>query len=290
MFNWLWKSPPPPPPSPKTLNKAWRKIPWGQKENYLQFLRDYQPHKDELQQLRVLLHGPAGSGKSSFINTVDSVLQGRMAGRALADAKSHDSFTNKYRTFKFQKGRPGTFYPFAFTDIMGIEMAAARGACVDDIKLAMMGHVKEGYKFNPHSPLSENDQDYNRNSTLNDQVHALVCVISACTSNILSSEHMSKMRDVRLAASDMGIPQLAILTHIDEACPEVKADIKNVYKSKYLKKQMEDLSMRLGIPLYCIFPVKNYHSEIDPDDDIDIMILSALRHMINFGEDFVNSL
>lgn len=46
----------------------------------------------------------------------------------------------QYQTYKIQKGEPGTFYPFAFCDIMGLEKEASR-----DIKLAMMGHVKDGY-------------------------------------------------------------------------------------------------------------------------------------------------
>ncbi|XP_030590980.1 interferon-induced protein 44-like [Archocentrus centrarchus] len=194
---------------------------------------------------------------------------------------SHDCF---YVT------RPEMFYPFVFTDIMGLQKNTEGGAGVGDIKLAMKGHVKDGYKFRGECPLSEDDRDYNEGPTLNDKVHVLVCVICASTVNILSDEIIRKMRDVRLAASDMGIPQMAILTHIDEACPEVKADIRNVYKSSYLKEQMEKVTVSLGIPLYCIFPVKNYHSEIHIDDNIDTLILSALKQMIYFGEDFVNNL
>lgn len=71
------------------------------KERDLQFLKDYQPHNDEVQQLRILLHGPTGAGKSSFFNSVDSVFQGRITGQALADAIFEESFTQKvWSTFE----------------------------------------------------------------------------------------------------------------------------------------------------------------------------------------------
>ncbi|KAM8723546.1 interferon-induced protein 44-like isoform 2-T3 [Acanthopagrus schlegelii] len=276
------------PESPQTLSEPWREIPWGRKERDLQVVRDYEPHNEELEQLRILLHGPTGSGKSSFINSVDTLLQGRMTCQALEDAVSQETFTKEYRTFKIQKDGPDTLYPFVFTDIMGLEKETNRGVDVQDLKLAMKGHIKDGYIFNPVSAISEDDNCYNKAPTLKDRVHVLVCVIPAPSVNIQSAATVAKMREVRLAARDLGIPQLAVLTKIDEACPAVKADIRNVYMSKYLKKQMELFSDSLGIPVKCIFPVKNYHSEIDPDDDTDTLILSALKHMINFGEDFVN--
>ncbi|XP_051244175.1 interferon-induced protein 44-like isoform X2 [Dicentrarchus labrax] len=232
---------------PPLLEDNWRTIQWGCKENYLPFVKDYQPHNTELLELRILLHGPAGSGKSSFINSVDSLLQGRITGRALVDAVSHDSFTTEYKTYKIQKGEPGTFYPFAFTDIMGLEKDTNKGVGVEDIKLAMRGHIKDGYKFNTLSTISEDDCHYNNNPTLNNKVHVLVCVVPANTIHLLSDETVKKMRDVRLAARDKEIPQLAILTKIDEACPEVKRDLRNVYKSKSLKKKSNCSNLDGGI-------------------------------------------
>uniref|UniRef100_A0A673AHT8 Interferon-induced protein 44-like n=1 Tax=Sphaeramia orbicularis TaxID=375764 RepID=A0A673AHT8_9TELE len=276
------------------LDKEWRAVPWKAKAENLQFVRGFEPfkprndEKNEDQHIRILLHGPTGHGKSSFINTVETVLRSKMTDRALADSCGGKSFTKKYKTYRITKEEDGTFYPFVFNDIMGLEKD--EGVCEEDIKLAMMGHVKDGYTFNPHSTLSTDDPYYNTNPSLSDKAHVLVCVVSANKVHLLDDGVKKKMTNVMREAGDMGIPQMVILTKIDEACPEVDADLRNVYKSKFVKEQMELLSESLGIPLNCIFPVKNYHSEITPNDDLEMLILMALRQMINYGEDFVDNL
>ncbi|KAK7940253.1 hypothetical protein WMY93_003579 [Mugilogobius chulae] len=260
----------------------------AEKDDYLEYINDYQPDQKDVEHLRILLYGPNNAGKSSFINSVETTLRGRMTGQALAGV-GHDSFTVKYQTHKIQKDRPGSFYPFVFNDIMGLEKDESKGICVDDIKLAMKGHVKDGYVFNSQSAFTSENQHYNKSPTINDQIHVLVCVVSAGTLTIMSDGLISKMRQVRLAARDLGIPQMAILTKIDEACLEVQSDIENVYRSKFVKDLMEKLSASLGIPLNCIFPVKNYHYEICKEDGIEKLILMALKQMLDFGEDFVNN-
>ncbi|XP_035986050.1 interferon-induced protein 44-like [Fundulus heteroclitus] len=88
----------------------------------------------------------------------------------------------------------------------------------------------------------------------------------------------------------LGIPQLAILTDIDEACGDTEINLKNVYKSKHLKKKMADFSSSVGIPINRILPVKNYSEEIELNPDDDTLILSALKLMIDFGNNYAAKL
>ncbi|XP_062287861.1 interferon-induced protein 44-like [Scomber scombrus] len=275
-------------PSSPTLSEPWRQVSWGDKDSDLQYVQNYTPINDKIKHVRVLLFGPVGSGKSSFINSVSSSVRGRITQPAAASSTTSDqSFTTKYETHNIRRGTSDSFYQLVFNDIMGLEEGTGRGVRAEDIKLAMMGHVKEGYKFNPVSPLSAGDPGYKPSPSPDDQVHVLVCILSA---NAVEVKVLEKMRLIREAARDLGIPQMAMITHIDEACEETEKDLRNVYKSKHLKKKMKDFSAVVGIPMNYIFPVKNYSEEIDIVDDVDSLILSALRRMIDFGDDFIGKM
>ncbi|CAB1437039.1 unnamed protein product, partial [Pleuronectes platessa] len=273
---------------PPLLEQPWREVSEKYKEN-LEFVKSYQPENEQVKQIRILLYGPIGAGKSSFINSVDSVLKGRPAGRAQTDAISGNSFTRQYKTFKFRKS-PGVTYSFVFNDIMGLEQGSDTGVCEGDLKLALRGHVREGYKFDPDQELKEGDYGYNSDPTLEDKVHVLVGVVAADSMSRLSAEMVKKIREVRLAASALGIPQMAIITKVDEACPEVKKDTCDIYKSKYLKEKVEGFHQQLGLPMNCIFLLKNYSHEIESNDKVNAAIVCALKQMLHYGDDYLNDL
>lgn len=281
----------PAPPNP-FFDTPWRNINWGGKQDLLTVVKDFRPSTDEVKHVRILLYGPVGAGKSSFVNSVTTAVQGRSALVAGVNATTDGvkSFTVQYKTHKIKKGAPKEYYPFVFNDIMGLESGEDVGVRAEDIKLAMMGHVRDGYKFNPYSSLSENNsQFYNSNPAADDKVHLLVCVLSANSPQIKPSV-IQKMKEIREAARDLGIPQIAIATHIDNICEEVEKDVKNVFRSKYLKQKMSEFSSTVGIPMNCIFPLKNYCEEVDNQEDMDTLILSALKHMLTYADDYLDTL
>lgn len=51
----------------------------------------------------------------------------------------------QYKTYKIRKG-PDSSYSFIFNDIMGLEQNTVKGVPVEDVKLALRGHVREGYE------------------------------------------------------------------------------------------------------------------------------------------------
>ncbi|XP_048115487.1 uncharacterized protein LOC125304961 isoform X2 [Alosa alosa] len=275
----------------REFDLEWRKINWdiGSRNSMEKKLREFHLLNSELKHLRILLHGPVGAGKSSFINSINSVFQGQICAGALVAAESGISFTKKYKTHKFRNGNSGHL-PFVVNDIMGLEKGNSVGAHPSDIINALQGHVKNNYKFSQVSPLSVGDADYVASPSMSDRVHCLVSVIPLDKISIMDDEVINKMQAIREAATDMDIPQAIIMTMVDKACPVVKEDLRKIYFSKRIKQNMQECSNRLGVPMNCIFPVKNYHEETDLDQEMDCLILTALRHIVHFSREYIDSL
>ncbi|XP_038150185.1 interferon-induced protein 44-like [Cyprinodon tularosa] len=259
---------------------------WGNRETDLQFIDNYRPTADGQQQFRILLHGPIGAGKSSFINSVTSVLTGKISVRADA-ASSQTSHTKKYTTYSIEKGDQGQMYPFVLNDMSGLESAdrRVRRVHVKDVKKAMKGCIKDGYIFNPQSSLSKDDRFYNKKPNVNDKVHIVVTVIDAQTASIIPDNTVEIIQEIRDEAADLGIPHMVIFAKTDKACPEIKKDLAKMFCSRILHEQIQKFSKLVGFPENCIFPIKNYHSETTLKNDIDALLLKTLRRIIEIAEE-----
>ncbi|XP_060785219.1 interferon-induced protein 44-like [Neoarius graeffei] len=261
--------------------KEWRTVQWSQ-DKRLNSLKTFKVC-NEVQKLHFLLYGPVGAGKSSTINTIRSIFEGRQFVNCLAAADANTSHTLKYEQFTFEN-EEGSF-PFTFSDIMGAE--AGGGVHTEDVILALKGHMKEGYLFNSAAPLSESNLYYNQNPSLSDQMHCLVFITPGDRLSMMDKDLLQKFKRVRETASRMGMPQVVFMTRVDRACQLTKENLRNIYKSKKINQKMDECSNLLHVPVNCIFPVLNYHEETHMNEDINCLMLDALIQIINWANDYV---
>ncbi|KAI5089850.1 interferon-induced protein 44, partial [Silurus meridionalis] len=265
------------------IKKPWRTMKWGESEKMLQKLQEFQlNHISE--HLRILVVGPAGAGKSAFITSVNTAIQGR--NTCLAHSLSGgNNVTCKYTIYSLDIDNDGS-YPFLFGDTMGLEEGSST-ALTKDIISILHGHVQKEYPFNSETELTAESNYYNKTPTLSDKVHCLVFVIPADRIDSSSDKIVDQIKEILQKAHDLGIPVVIVMSKVDKVCPHVKEDLKMIYRSKKIKQKLEECSVNLGVPLNYIFPVKNYHDEIENNAEVDVLLLTAATNIVNFANDFV---
>ncbi|KAM3876278.1 interferon-induced protein 44-like [Diretmus argenteus] len=275
----------------KILEEPWRSIVWesGKRKELMDSIRLYKPIVSSLSQVRVLLIGPVGVGKSSFFNSINSVFRGHVTSQAIAGC-SATSLTTQFRTYSLKAGREGRTLPIILCDTMGLEESTGAGLDVDDISSILKGHIPNNYQFNSCVALQPEDRGYRRTPALKDRIHCVAYVIDACKVSIMPAKLEEKMAAIRRKVNIMGIPQLVLLTKVDEACPDVAQDLKNVYKSQYIKDMVREVSARVGVPMSCVVPVKNYSEELELNLNSDILLLSAVIQMLRFADNYFDDI
>ncbi|XP_055017927.1 interferon-induced protein 44-like [Boleophthalmus pectinirostris] len=273
------------------LDKPWRNVEWNEDKRELlkKQILSYCPDVGGLKEARVLMVGPVGAGKSSFFNSINSVFRGNITSQAIAGTAGK-SVTVQFRTYTIKVGKRGSLVPLILCDTMGLEHGDDSGLDPGDIINICKGHVQDRYQFNPSASLQEGTPGYRKHVTLKDKIHCMVYVVDVSRVSLMDQKMLDKFRTIRKKANQLGVPQILLMTKIDEACPLVERDLKNVYHSVYIQKKAREVSESFGIPLSCIVPVKNYCTEMELNLEVDILLLSAVKLMLDYADGFFENL
>ncbi|XP_035863450.1 interferon-induced protein 44-like isoform X4 [Sander lucioperca] len=272
-------------PTQPKLESQWRDMEWTeeQKTSLMKTISSYRPICHEVTQARVLLLGPVGSGKSSFVSSVQSVFNGRVTNRAMVGS-SLTSFTKKLQSFHIhcQKGEDPT--GLVLCDIVGLGGGEMTGLTLYDILSVIKGHVPEGHKFSPDQPVRSETVGYVKKPSLKDKIHCVAFVVDGSKILTYPKGLSTTFQQLREHISELGVHQVALLTHVDQICPETAKDVTKVYESRIIRDMMSKAGALLGMSTSYIVPVKNYSSELDLDASTDVLLLSAVDHILQYAE------
>uniref|UniRef100_A0A3B3R1T4 Uncharacterized protein n=1 Tax=Paramormyrops kingsleyae TaxID=1676925 RepID=A0A3B3R1T4_9TELE len=255
------------------LGKPWRNV--VTQTDLKQYLLDYKPTIDSVPQARILLIGRLQAGKSSFFNSINSIFRGNITSQAGAGEMTTSL------TLKVKAGRGGQPLAFLLCDTMGLEQTDHGGVNPKDIMSILKGCIPDEYRVRAVYLTSKTDSVLIAMSLLMKLCHLVMGYsIQYFIINVIRDTFLLMFLDV---------PLVVLLTKVDRACPLVEEDLENVYRSCYIRELIKKASGCLGIAESNVLPVKNYSSEIELNDTCDILLLSAMKQMLNFADNYLDN-
>ncbi|XP_036406207.1 interferon-induced protein 44-like [Megalops cyprinoides] len=247
-------------------------------------LVSYNPTYESLSKVKILLVGPVGAGKSSFINSIISVMYRHVTQMPIIGCHP-DGFTKKLRCYDIRAEKGGQPTALTLCDAMGFGDSEETGLTLHDTLAVIKGHVPEGHKFDREAPINHNTAGYHLSPALKDKIHCAVFVLDACKVLSYSGSLEEMLKRVNSELSDLEIPHMVLLTHVDQVCHAVQEDVQYVYTSRIVQERVEKAAKLVGLPVSSVFPVRNYARENVVNCNVDILMLSAISEMLQAIDD-----
>ncbi|XP_061167731.1 interferon-induced protein 44-like isoform X1 [Saccostrea echinata] len=270
-------------------------IPWREKPQWnlqtfqelKEFITKYEPFEEsEVPEANILLIGQVGAGKSSFLNTINSIFKGVISSRACTGS-AENSLTKSFEKIRIRDPAAKKHLKFRICDTRGIEKALSIKE--EDLRYILDGNLPNHYIFNPVDSASAKVQGFVKDPTLKERMHVVVFVIDGSTLDVLPEDIIKKLKDFKTLIVDKGIPQLVFLTKMDKVCGFVEKDISNMFMSEVVEGLVNKAADVIGIPRSHVFPVKNYEKETNLHINLNILVLGALRQALLFADDFLEN-
>lgn len=276
-------TPAPPQPPKKLTDYPWRTISGWSAEFEKALLTEIRQLEPE-EKPNLLILGPVGAGKSSYINSILSIGKGRKCALASTGDTGDASWTLDLGSYT--KG--SLLQKYRLFDSMGIEPKDGHGFHTDDLIFLIKGHVKKGYRFNPVSPIDEKSPQYRKEPSFRDQMHCVIFVVSASTIHAgIPSAYVQKIKQLQDRIRREHVPRILILTKVDDLCEEVAKDITKMFRSVKVQETVKTASEVFGIEQASIHPVKNYEVDGNIETMTNIPLLLALRQTMQYAADRV---
>ncbi|TSK53775.1 Hippocampus abundant transcript 1 protein [Bagarius yarrelli] len=248
-------------------------------------VQSYKPANGAASEARVLFLGPVGAGKSSFISSVQSVFSGRVLNRAMVGSSSSASFTKRLQSFAIRRsGEKSDPTALVLCDIMGLGDGDLTGLSLYDVLCVIKGHVTEGHEFKAEEPVRSDSMSFRKKPNLKDKIHCVVFVVDALKINSYTKGLSTTFQQLRENISSLDVHQVALLTHVDEVCTYTAQDVSQVYRSSQVQKLILKAGSLLGMATSYILPVRNYSSQLELQDNMDILLLNAVDHILQYAD------
>ncbi|XP_053387742.1 interferon-induced protein 44-like [Mercenaria mercenaria] len=238
------------------MKTQWRKLEQNEKwtKQYAgKLLSDIQKacvNDKNISNIRILLLGSVGAGKSSFLNTVASIDRGRISQITIAggaDGSLTFALKEYWPQYKLKN--------FRILDTMGVEDNVQGGLNLNDVLYLVKGHIPPDYKFNPATQIDERSPEFRPEPKDNEKIHCVVFVLDATVAgnDNISDARRRKIKELQTALKAINIPRIVLLTKIDVLCEFVDADIENTYKSEKVKEAVNVAKELYKLPENCVF-------------------------------------
>ncbi|XP_053388535.1 interferon-induced protein 44-like, partial [Mercenaria mercenaria] len=251
---------------------------------YKQLIEDVRTIKFRagIERAGILLCGPVQSGKSSLINSIFSISEGRPAHVSPAFALER-SVTLQY----IKAPDDCAFKNFEIRDTAGLSEGQGLGFNIEDLEYALNGNIKAGYEFKGGVPIQETDPYFADSPSKEDKSHCLVIVLDVRLLDLITDRISNKFRQVVRETISKGVPIVLILTKIDKIYPYLRKDIKYLFHSSIVDTAVTKAEHILGIQKKNIHPVVNFTDDTEVEPVKCIPILLALKQILHYASDHI---